>query len=161
AGTFRRITMYVTYGGLTELRILGIFGTTLATVGLAIVVLRVALRRTMLWVLRRQLDAFALALAIFVASPTSWISMRYDVARIGAGQYRPLLHLFQQRITPEAIPAMLPLLDHEDPMVREGVAARLVEVQAQSDMESTEITRWAEYDISFARARRALREAAP
>jgi hypothetical protein len=161
AGTFRRITMYVSYSGLTELRILGIFGTALATVGLAIVVMRVALRRTMLWVLRRQLDAFALALAIFVASPTSWIAMRYNVARIGAGQYRPLLHLFQQRITPEAVPAMMPLLDHEDPMVREGVAARLVQVQTQSDMEATQTERWAEYEISWVRARRALREAAP
>ena len=34
AGTFRRITMYVSYSGLTSLRMVGIFGTALATAGL-------------------------------------------------------------------------------------------------------------------------------
>jgi hypothetical protein len=156
AGTFRRITMYVAYSGLTELRILGIFGTALATVGLAIVVYRVSLRRTMLWVLRRQLDALTLAVVIFVVSPTSWIAMRYNVAQIGAAQYRPLLHLFQQRITPEAIPAMLPLLDHDDPTVRGGVAARLIERRYELHLEAARATRWTEHEASLSRALRVL-----
>src|SRR6185369_5809783 len=118
-GTFRRITMYIAYSGLTELRIVGILGTSLATLGLAIVVYKLARGRTMLWVMRRQLDALAIALAVFVATPTGAIAMHYNVARITADQYRPLLHLYEQPIRAEAIPALLPLLDHPDPVVRE------------------------------------------
>lgn len=121
-GTFRRITMYIAYSGLTELRIVGILGTMLATLGLAIVVYKVWRRRTMLWVMRRQLDALAIVLAIYLIAPTGNLAMRYNVARVQADQYRPLLHLFEKQVAPEALPALLPLLSHPDPVVREGIA---------------------------------------
>ncbi len=159
AGTFRRITMYIAYSGLTQLRIVGIFGTTLATLGLAIVVYKLARRRTMLWVLHRQLDALALAVAVFIVAPTDDLAMRYNAARIAADQYRPLLHLYEQPIRPEAVPALLPLLDHPDPVVREGVA---VIAAAQRDRLRADDARagWLDFELSRHRALSALDDVA-
>jgi hypothetical protein len=159
AGTFRRIAVYIAYSGLTQLRIVGIFGTTLATLGLAIVVYKVAHRRTMLWVMRRQFDALALAVALFIVAPTDDLAMRYNAARIAADQYRPLLHLYEQPIRPEAVPALLPLLDHPDPVVREGVA---VIAAAQRDRLRADDARagWLDFELSRHRALDALDEAA-
>jgi hypothetical protein len=159
AGTFRRITMYIAYSGLTQLRIVGIFGTTLATLGLAIVVYKVARRRTMLWVMHRQLDALALAVAVFIVTPIDDLAMRYNVARIAADQYRPLLHLYEQPIRSEAVPALLPLLDHPDPVVREGVA---VIAAAQRDRLRADDARagWLDFEVSRHRALGALDDAA-
>ena len=159
AGTFRRITIYIAYSGLTQLRIVGIFGTTLATLGLAIVVYKVARRRTMLWVMRRQLDALAVAVAVFIVAPTDELAMRYNAARIAADQYRPLLHLYEQPLRPEAVPALLALLDHPDPVVREGVA---VIAAAQRDRLRADNARagWLDFELSRHRALGALDEAA-
>jgi hypothetical protein len=159
AGTFRRVSIYIAYSGLTQLRIVGIFGTTLATIGLAIVVYKVARRRTMLWVLRRQLDALAVAVALFIVAPTDDLAMRYNAARIAADQYRPLLHLYEQPLRPEAVPALLPLLDHPDPVVREGVA---VIAAAQRDRLRVDDARagWLDFELSRHRALEALDEAA-
>jgi hypothetical protein len=161
AGTFRRIQMYVAYSGLTDLRILGIFGTALVTVGLAVVVIKVARRRTMLWVLRRQLDALLLAIALFAVAPTSWLAMRYNVARISSDQYRPLLHLFQQPLTPEAVPQMLPLLDHPDQAVREGASVLLRDRGDQLQAEADSAKGWTQWEMARARALAALKEAEP
>jgi len=156
AGTFRRITMYIAYSGLTELRIVGIFGTSLTTLGLAIVVCKIWRRRTMLWVMRRQLDALAIAVAVFVVTPTDDIAMRYNVARIADDQYRPLLHLYEQPIRAEAIPALLPLLDHPDRVVREGVAVILVDERARLRADDAGATRWMDFEIARDRALGAL-----
>jgi hypothetical protein len=159
AGTFRRIMIYIAYSGLTQLRIVGIFGTTLATLGLAIVVYKLARRRTMLWVMRRQLDALAIAVALFIVAPTDDLAMRYNAARVAADQYRPLLHLYEQPIRPEAVPALLALLDHPDPVVREGVA---VIAAAQRDRLRADDARagWLDFELSRHRALGALDEAA-
>jgi hypothetical protein len=160
AGTFRRVAMYIAYSGLTELRIVGILGTSLATLGLAIVVYKVWRRRTMLWVMRRQLDALAVVVVAFLVAPTDDLAMRYNVARIEADQYRPLLHLYEQPIRAEAVPALLPLLDHPDPMVREGVAVIVAAQRDRLDVEDARATSWIDFEIARHRALRALDDAA-
>ncbi len=156
AGTFRRITMYVSYSGLTSLRMVGIFGTALATAGLVIAVVKLVRRRTVLWVLRRQLDAFALAVALYAVTPTGWIAMRYNVARVEAAQYRPLLHLFQQPLTAEAVPELLALTTHADPTVAAGAAALLLGEEELLALEDAAHPRWSQWEGARGHARAAL-----
>lgn len=160
AGTFRRIALYVAYSGLTELRIVGMIGTSLATLGLAIVVYKLARRRTMLWVMRRQLDALAIAVAVFVVAPTDDLAMRYNVARIADAQYRPLLHLYEQPIRAEAVPALLPLLDHPDPVVREGVAVIIAGRRDRLRAAAAAERSWLDFELARHRALGALDDAA-
>lgn len=156
AGTFRRITTYIAYSGLTELRIVGILGTSLATLGLAIIVCKLWRHRTMLWVLRRQLDALAVTIAVFVVAPTDDLAMRYNVARVADDQYRPLLHLYEQPIRAEAIPALLPLLDHPDPVVREGVAVLVAAQRDRLRADDARATSWLDFELTRGRALEAL-----
>lgn len=124
-GTFRRIQLYVDVSGLTEARILGIFGTTLVVVGLALSIRMVAKKRTAAWLVHRQTDAFALFLVAFVATPTEALATRFNVSRISQGQYAPLLHVVEKTSSPESIAPLLPLLSHPDPIVANGVGAML------------------------------------
>jgi hypothetical protein len=160
AGTLRRIQMYVAYSGLTDLRIFGIFGTALSTAGLAIIVVAVARRRSMLWVVRRTLDAFVVAVALYVVTPTDLLALRYNVARIQADQYRPLLHLFQQPIANGTEPELLPLLDHPDPIVREGVAELLAQRSEWASVPEPPAG-WTSWQASRAHARAILVAAKP
>ncbi len=124
-GTFRRIQLYVDVSGLTEARILGIFGTTLVVVGLVLSIRMVAKKRTAAWLVHRQTDAFALFLVAFVATPTEALATRFNVSRISQGQYAPLLHVVEKTSSPESIAPLLPLLSHPDPIVANGVGAML------------------------------------
>jgi hypothetical protein len=77
------------------------------------------------WLVHRQLDAFGVFLAVFVAAPTDLVATAFNVSRISAGQYAPLLHVLEKSQGDASVPALLPLLEHRDPVVRGGVAALL------------------------------------
>ena len=124
-GTFRRIWMHIDTSGLSNLRIVGIFGTTLVCVGLGLVMFKLRSRKSMGWLLARQLDALAIATVLYTVLPTHLLSARFDVARIMAGELRPVVHLDELSREVEAAPELLPLLDHPDARVRDGAAALL------------------------------------
>ncbi len=155
-GTFRRIFMYVDVSGLTTLRILGIYGSALVVVGLAIVVLMVARRRSGAWLLHRQLDAFGIALALFVATPTGLVSAEFNASRVRAGQYAPLLHLFEQRIQAENIPGVASLLEHKDPLIARGTAALLAREEERLTAEADKTSLFLEREASLGLALRTL-----
>jgi hypothetical protein len=151
-GAFRRIAMHVERSGLSDLRIVGILGTTLVCVGLALVLVKVFRLRTFAWLVRRQLDALAITLVLYAALPTHLISAKVNVARIQKGEYRPVLHMFAQGRHAESAPELLPLLSHSDARVRQGIAALLLETTTKLEAEQTESTRWTQKDLSRSRA---------
>jgi hypothetical protein len=126
-GTYRRIAIHVAYSGLSDLRIVGILGTTLVVAGMAMVALKLRRTRSFGWLVRKQLDAFAIALVVYSVTPTHLIASSVNVARIERGEYRPLVHMFRQSDSTESAAQLLPLLDHSDVRVRQGVAALLAE----------------------------------
>jgi hypothetical protein len=157
AGTFRRISVYINESGLTELRIVGIAGTVLVAVGLALVVVKVARGLSFGWMVGRQLDAFGVAWLLFLVLPTEACAMRFNVERIMRGEDQPLLHLFQQRLTNESVPELVRLLEHPDPVVARGVAALLEARRTVPAAPAGES--WTEWQGAAALARRALSKA--
>lgn len=155
AGAFRRMTIHVQWSGLSELRILGFFGTALVCVGLGFVVVKLARRRTFSWVLRRQLDAFVVTVAIFALTPAHLLSAKVNTRRILAGEYRPLIHVVkEQAYEAESAAALLPLLHHHDPIIRRSVAALLLE--ERSALQSARATPWTHHDVATRSALQAL-----
>ena len=126
-GTYRRIAMHVSYSGLSDLRIVGILGTSLVVVGMALVVVKMVRLRTLGWLVRRQLDAFALTFIVYAIFPTHFVSAEVNVARIEHGELRPALHLFRQSQETESVAVLLPLLSHPDDRIRQGTAALLLQ----------------------------------
>jgi hypothetical protein len=153
-GAYRRIAMHVARSGLSDLRLMGVFGTTLVCVGLGFVVVKLARRRSFSWLLRRQLDAFVAALVLFTLTPTHLISARVNVSRIRAGEYRPILHMFAQSRHAESAPSLLPLLSHEDVRVRQGIAALLLDSEASLGGDAPR--RWTERELARELAIRGL-----
>lgn len=160
-GTYRRIAIHITHSGLSDLRIVGILGTTLVVAGVIAVALKLKNGRTFTWLVRRQLDAFALVLVLYSVAPTHWLSARVNVARIEAGEYGPVLHMFRQSSEAESAAVLLPLLHHPDVRVRQGVAALLDQERTKLASAAADDRTWRERDIARAHTLRALEAATP
>ena len=159
AGTYRRIAIHIAKSGLSDLRIVGILGTTLVVCGVALVAWKLHRQRTFVWLVRRQLDAFVLTVFFYSVFPTHLLSAKVNVARIQAGEYRPAMHMFRQAQNAESAANVLPLLDHPDIRVRQGVAVLLEEERVR--LHDEEKTRWRLRSYAEGNAMRALDDAAP
>jgi hypothetical protein len=160
-GTYRRIAIHITHSGLSDLRIVGILGTTLVVVGVVAVALKLRDRRTFTWLVRRQLDALVLGVVLYAVFPTHLVSARVNVARIEGGEYPPMLHMFRQSSQPESAAELVPLLHHHDVRVRQGVAALLEQERTKLAHGVAEQGSWRERDVASRRTLRKLDEAGP
>ena len=127
---------------------MGILDTTLVVAGLVAVALKLRRRHTLTWLVRRQLDAFAVALVLYAVFPTHLVSARVNVARIENGEYRPVLHMFRQSTQPESAASLLPLLGHSDVRVRQGVAALLEHEREVLSHDVGAQASWRERDVA-------------
>jgi len=160
-GTYRRIAIHIAHSGLSDLRIVGILGTTLVVAGVVAVALKLRGRRTLTWLVRRQLDAFALGVVLYAVFPTHLVSARVNVARIEGGEYPPMLHMFRQSTQPESAAELLPLLHHHDLRVRQGVAALLEQERKSLAQGVSQQRSWRERDVASRRTLARLDGAAP
>lgn len=152
AGTFRRIEMYVDDSGLTVLRCLGIAGVLVVAAGFGLIIKKVVSRHTSLWLLRSQFDVFVLALVVWTVLPIDTIVWSFNASRIEAGEERPLLHLFEQTVSPEGVVPLAALLDAPDPMIARGVASRLAALRVDLEREERAARRWTQAELSRSRA---------
>jgi hypothetical protein len=160
-GTYRRIGIHIAHSGLSDLRIVGITGTTLVVAGVVAVALKLHRRHAFTWLVRRQLDAFALALVLYAVFPTHLVSARVNVARIEGGEYAPVLHMFRQSQQPESAAELLPLLEHKDARVRQGVATLLESEQKTLAADVGKQGSWRERDVASRRTLAKLDAAGP
>lgn len=147
-GTYRRIAIHIGSSGLSDLRIVGILGTTLVVCGVVLVLLKLRGQKTLLWLVRRQLDAFVIGAVLYAVVPTHLLSATVNVARVTSGEYRPILHAFRQSHETESAAALLPLLDHSDVRVRQGVAALLADERELLRATANGRRSWRERDVA-------------
>lgn len=159
-GTYQRIAIHIARSGLSDLRIVGILGTTVVIAGMLLTLHKLHRQRSFTWLVRRQLDALALAFVFYAVFPTHYLGAQLNVARIEAGAYGPLLHVQPQSRHVESVAVYLALLDHPDVRVREGVAAILMHQTACFACEIAERT-WMQRDLVSEPVLRAIEDAAP
>jgi hypothetical protein len=160
-GTYRRIAIHIVHSGLSDLRIVGILGTTLVAGGVALVAYKLKTRRTLAWLVRRQLDAFVVTVVLYAVTPTHLVSAKVNVARIASGENGPLLHMFRQSKEAESAATLLPLLHHPDAVVRRGVGALLEDERCTLRADVERRATWRERDLLAHRALDALDAAEP
>jgi hypothetical protein len=158
-GTFRRLAIHITTSGLSNIRILGMFGTGVVALGLVLVGVKLVKRLSFVWLLRRQLDALVLALLGFSILPTHLISAPVNVSRVMAHQYQALVNIEEQASEAESAAALLPLLEHDDERIRRGVAALLLNERDAIRRTADARHRWRDRDLATARALRDLEAA--
>ena len=122
---YNRLMIYVGYNGMTRMRTVGFFGITLVVVGFALVVYKIARERSFWWLLRHQLLAFVLAGIVYAVWPTDYLTHRYNAVRVQSGYANPSVMIAVKPIDDEGMLNLFELIDHRDPIIREGVRARL------------------------------------
>jgi hypothetical protein len=122
---YHRLAIYIEYNGLTRLRIVGLVGVTCVFAGFVIVILKIARQRSFAWVCRQQ--AWAVLVSVYLLSllPMDVMAHRWNVEQANRGHLAPLVQLGVQEMSDEGWMCLLPLIDHEEPIVQEGVRALL------------------------------------
>lgn len=165
AGAIRRIQMYINDSGLTHLRITGIYGSILVAAGLGIMVYKVYANRSFLWLFRKDVFAFGITILLLALTPADWICSTYNVKKVLEGKSPALQPLCLKKLSSDALPQLLPLLDYtradkdawKQKVVREGIAAILG--QHLLELEKQENKRWSTWQGSSVWALQHLRPA--
>lgn len=123
---FMRIHMYIDYNGMTRMRIVGIAGTTLVLVGLALVAYKAGRRKSLVWLLRNEFAAFLAACLVLAVLPMDYLAWGYNTRNIlNSDPPRTSVQLTVQPVSPEGLAQLTGLLEHPDPVIAEGAAALL------------------------------------
>jgi hypothetical protein len=160
-GTYRRIAIHVATSGLSSLRLFGILGTTLVLVGSIAVGVKLLRRRTFGWLLRRQLDAVALGLCLYVVVPTHLVSARVNVGRVLDHEYTALVHTEEEAREAESAVALLPLVHHDDDRIRKGISALLLNERDRLRQRRAKATTFRDLDFASTRSLAILEAASP
>ena len=121
-----RLGIYVQRSGLTCLRVVGFFGTTAVAVGIVWMALKLRKDRPAGWRLSRYTWTVAAIIWLYSVLPVDFIVWKYNVAAFQAGNKAVLVHVTDQPISAEGLIPLFDLLQTEDPIVRNGVAAEIV-----------------------------------
>lgn len=143
---YHRLSLYVGYNGLTQMRIVGYFGVTLVAVGFALVIVKIVHDKSFWWLIRSQLISFVIAVMIFSITPVDYIAHRYNTTRVQSGDLAPSVMLAVKEINDEGLLPMLALIDHPNEIIRMGVRARL-EQRAEA-IASKPLGNWTQYQGS-------------
>lgn len=146
---FNRLTIYVGFNGMTQMRMVGYFGTAAVVLGFLLAVVKIARHRSFLWLIRADLWALTAVVIVYALTPVDLLVMRYNTARIMAGDSAPSVQITVQSIEAEGVRELLPLIECRDKIVREGVlamfAARWRALEATGAHQPLDITRWKEF----------------
>ncbi len=130
---YHRMAIYVDFNGMTPMRIVGLYGISTVVAGFALVLWKIGRERSFGWLVRRQLWALALAVYLFALTPVDAIAVKYNVRRILAGDPAPSVQISVHAIDSEGVLLLEPLLDCDDPIIREGIRAMLADRDDESE----------------------------
>ena len=147
---FNRMFIYIHFNGMTQMRVIGLFGMSTVIVGFGMVVMKIVRDRSFLWLLRRHLLTLAIATYLYALTPVDWLVTRYNVSRVAAGDLAPAVQISVHPINAEGLLLLRSLVDHENVVLSDGIRALLAEQQqileGQVDRESK--LGWSHYQMS-------------
>jgi hypothetical protein len=117
--------IYIDFNGMTRMRMIGLFGITAVLIGFLLVLWKIIRRHDFAWLLQRQLWTVAIAAYVFALTPVDWLIHRYNVRQILAGDLAPAVQITEHPVNTEGLLVLEPLLECDDPIIREGVLALL------------------------------------
>ncbi len=146
---YHRMMIYVNFNGMTRMRIVGFVGATCVLVGFLFVIARVLRGHDWRWLIHRH--SWALVISIYALSilPMDWLAHRWNVHQVTTRNFPPAVQISVHPITDEGWITLFPLLDSDEPILREGITAMLA--QRQLDLEQDEPLRrksWKSYQAS-------------
>lgn len=147
---YNRLFIYIDFNGLTRMRIVGLFGTSLVVAGFLLVVWKIARDKGFLWLIHRQGWALGIAIYLFAITPVDGIAVAYNVEQVQHGNESACMQLGVHDLELEGRLALPPLLDSTTPEIRDGVAALIAEqyLRLQTDQQRRHALGWTAYQFS-------------
>ncbi len=130
---YHRMFIYVGFNGMTHMRIIGLFGMSAVVVGFLLVLWKIARNRDFAWLVRHHLWTLAITVYLFAITPVDAIWISYNVRRILAGDPAPSVQISEHPISAEGFLLLQPLLDCEDVLIRDGIAAMLAQQEEAAE----------------------------
>ena len=124
---YNRMYIYIQFNGMTWMRTIGLFGISTVVAGFALVVYKIARTKSFVWLVRRQMSALAIAIALYSLTPVDYLVHRYNVNQVLRGNLAPSVQICAHQITTEGFLMLTPLLDCDDAKIRDGIHALLAE----------------------------------
>jgi len=159
-GAHRRLFIHVQTSGVSSARLLGAFGTTLVAASVVLIGIKLFRRRSFVWLVRQMGDTIALGLVAFVLLPSHQLSAAWNLRRVMAHEYQPLVHVEEEVREAESAPLFLPMLNHDDERIRRGIAALLLD-ERDALRKARASLRPSDVSLADTRALRALDAATP
>ncbi len=147
---YNRLYIYIDLNGLSRLRIIGLLGTTAVVLGLVMVVRMFLHSKKIDWLLQRYAWSMFAVVFLGLVFPFDMLIAHYNVSRVMQGDLAPSIFLLRDPNSAEDYLASLPLLDSDDPIIREGAWALFAEkfsklcVSPSSDKYEWTAFQWAE-----------------
>lgn len=147
---YNRLFIYIDFNGLTRMRIIGLFGTSLVVAGFLLVVWKIVFTKDFAWLIHRQCWAFAIAVYLFALTPVDRIAVSHNVQRVLAGDLSASMQIGVHKLNLEGTMALPPLLQCQTPEIREGVAALIAKqyLQLQNGNWSRQQAGWTAFQAS-------------
>jgi hypothetical protein len=143
---YHRLCIYVGFNGMTRMRMVGFYGMTAVVAGFGLAVWKIARHRDFVWLFRADLWALAATIFVYALTPVDLFVMHHNVARILAGDPAPSVQISVHPIDAEGFRELLPLMDCDDALVREGVksllARKLDELAAEDQRTFQKSSNW-------------------
>ncbi len=125
AAVYNRLLIYVDFNGMTRMRVVGFLGISAVIGGLILVLWKIVYQHNFRWLIRRQMCVPVFAVYLYMVVPVDILVHRYNVSRILAGSPEPCVQISEHPISEDAMPQLLPLLNSQDPLIRDGIRAML------------------------------------
>jgi Domain of unknown function (DUF4173) len=148
AAVYNRLSIYVGFNGMTPMRILGFYGVSAVVCGFLLVMVKIARGHDLSWLLQRHLWTLGLAIYLYAMTPLDFLAMRYNVARILRGDSAPSVQISEHTLSTDSLLALFPLLNADDSLVKNGVAALLVERRDDVEEQRATYRDWTTYQLA-------------
>ena len=151
---YNRLLIYIDYNGMTRMRTVGLLGISCVVTGFLLVLWKIVRRRSFHWLVQHQLQVPVFAVCLYVAAPVDSLVHRFNVSSILAGHPEPSVQISEHPIEDAALPVLIPLLDCEDTIIRDGVQAllHLRLQQLRSSLSSASMPDWTAWQFGTDRA---------
>jgi hypothetical protein len=124
---YHRMWIYVDFNGMTRMRTVGLFGISAVVVGFLFVLVKIAREHDFLWLVQRHLWTVAVAVYLLAITPVDPLVHTYNVRRVLAGDLAPVVQISVHPISADGYLVLHPLMESQDPVIREGIRALLAE----------------------------------
>lgn len=124
---YNRMGIYIRHNGMTRMRVVGLFGISAVVVGFILVIIRIRRHYNFTWLLQRQLWTLFCAIALYCVLPVDSVVHRYNTWQVLSGYLPPSVQITEHPVNNEGCRMLIPLLNCEDPIIRNGIASMLAD----------------------------------